>query len=668
MKKISLHREYLRTSAFALAFAATSVLPGSARAADALNVMEVKADRPTVHVLGVQVLISDDDDRDATISVRYREEGAMTWRNALPLLRAYPETVSVPIPAQFSGSIFDLEPGKRYEIELHAQDPDGFDETYSVTQDTRLVPRANPMTPNAVAVTNVNELQAALANAMPGDVITLADGTYAGSFFSLNTSGTPENPIVLRGASQANVILDGQGCTGCNILEVYGSYVHVERMTFRGAERAIRFQGMGATGNVARRLHIEDVIHGIGSRPGQTDFYVCDNEILGRLVWPWTFAPDATNHWDDRGVDMTGDGHVICHNLLVGFGDPVVNKQDMARAWDVYGNDIRDSYDGTELDTSSGNARLFHNRFTNVMDPISIQPVRGGPAYVLRNVVLNAPEEQIKLKSLGGTDEPSGALIYHNTFVSAKLALNLQAPITQHNFEIRNNLFVGPATLAGARTVDWTAILDRGTFESNGYYPDGGFWFGVVDGQNQVFASFAEVKASGKVETKGVLLGAPIFAADFVGPDDPMTHQEPANFALADGSNAIDVGAALPGVNERFVGQGPDLGAFERGCPAPAYGPRPEGQEAVTNPIDCAGSDPNPTGSGGAGGAGGGGPGGGGPGGAGTGGAGNDVDPTGDGACACRVPEPERAGSSASLLVALAGLLALGLRRRPHGR
>ena len=46
------------------------------------------------------------------------------------------------------------------------------------------------------------------------------------------------------------------GCSGCNILEVYGSYVHVEGVTMRNATRALRFGGTASKGIVARRLTI----------------------------------------------------------------------------------------------------------------------------------------------------------------------------------------------------------------------------------------------------------------------------------------------------------------------------------------------------------------------------------------------------------------------------
>ncbi|MBN8616786.1 MAG: hypothetical protein J0L92_39750, partial [Deltaproteobacteria bacterium] len=573
----------------ALAFSLPFHLVGArASADDVLRVVEARLDRPTLHALGVQVLVTDDDDFDAEITVRVREIGG-TFRDATPLLRVRPEAVAesvrASVPAQLAGSIFDLRPGTAYEIELHARDADGaVDEIRMLSGQTRPVPRSEAPAPRRVPVTDATTLANALRDAAPGDVIELSDGVYSGPF-SIAASGTAEAPIVIRGATRGAVILDGGGCTDCNVLEVYGSHVHVERMTLRAAQRALRFQGEGSTGNVARWLRIEDVVHGIGSRPLQTDFYVCDNDLDGRLVWPWTFASDATSHWDDRGIDMNGDGHVVCHNRIRGFGDPIINGALLARSWDVYGNDILDCYDGTELDRASGNVRFWGNRWVNVMAAISLQPVYGGPAYVLRNVGLNIPEEQIKLKSLGGTDLPSGVLVWHNTWVSPTRALNLQTPITQSHFRLENNLFVGPASPPG-RNVEWTAAIVDGVFDHDGFYPDSGYWLGTVDGSFRTFATLAEAQAAG-IETNGVVLATPIFENGMVGPTgDGMARQEaPASFALAASSNAIDRGRTIAGINTRAVGA-PDLGAWERGCPAPHYGPRAEGDESVTA-IDC---------------------------------------------------------------------------------
>jgi chondroitinase B-like protein len=558
-----------------------------AQAANVLVVTSVVLDPPTLHMLGVQMLIGGDQNRNAQVAVRYRTAGSPEWRAGLPLFRVLPETVTQVVPEQFAGTIFDLGPDTAYEIELHATDPDGpVDELRLLSGRTRPVPRANPATPSPVTVTSAGTLQSALSSAVPGRVITLANGLYAGAF-SLSASGTAANPIVIRGQSAAGAILDGQNCGGCNVLEVSGSYVHVENLTIRNAVRAVRFLGAGTRNNVARRLTITDVVHGIAQGTDQRDFYIADNVIDGRLFWPWVFDADASSHWDDRGVAVHGDGHVVCHNRIRGFGDPMISMKVLARAIDFYGNDILDTFDGTELDYGGGNVRAVHNRWTNVAAGISLQPVYGGPAYVLRNVLYNVVDEQIKLKSVGGTDEPSGALVYHNTFVSPYLALNLQTPITGHNFAVMNNLFVGPRTLAGPRTVEWTANVDRGEFDFDGYFPDGGFWLGRVGGVNQVFPNFAALQASGVFEGGGRLLTEPIFAAGFVGPADGMVRQDPADFSLASASNAVDGGTALPGLNQWFQGGGPDLGALERGCPVPIYGPRPLGAERLAAAVDC---------------------------------------------------------------------------------
>jgi Chondroitinase B len=243
----------------------------------------------------VQVLVSGDDNRNASISVRYRQQGASAWRDGLPLFHVRPAVViGDTVPEQFAGSLFDLMPATTYDIELHAVDPDGLDKTWTTTGTTRPIP-ADPQSPNVVNVTDAASLNSALGNARPGDVVTLASGTYAGNF-TIQASGTPQNPIVIRAASEEGAILDGGGCTGCNVLEVYGSYVHVENLTLRNAERALRFQGTGATENVVQRVHISNVTLGIGSKDGQKNFYICDNTLEGRLTWPAVYEDDGGVH------------------------------------------------------------------------------------------------------------------------------------------------------------------------------------------------------------------------------------------------------------------------------------------------------------------------------------------------------------------------------------
>jgi len=560
---------------------------GTASAQNALTISEVKLDRATPHTIGLQVLITGDANRNASITVRSTIAGAGAFRIAPPLFRVRPESVvGRTVPEQFAGTVFDLMPANDYEIELTVTDPDGGSEARIVNATTRAWP-SDPSSPRMVNVTDAITFHTALQDAQAGDIIMLANGTYAGEF-ALNTTGTASKPIVIRGQTRDGVIIDGQNCAACNIVEVYGSYVHIEQLTIQNGLRAIRFLGT-TTANAVLGARILDVVHGIASAPDQLDFTLCDNVVHGRLQWPLIYSDDAGAHADDQGIRVDGSGHVVCHNDIAGFGDPMINFAAGGRAYDFYGNDIHEIYgDGTELDRAEGNVRLWGNRFTNVYTAISMQPIYGGPAYVVRNVVSNVADEQIKLKSFGGTEEPSGALIYHNTFVSPERALNLQTPITQHHFTVANNLFVGPDAPTG-RNVEWTAALDDGTFDGNGYYPDAGYWFGTI-GTARTFTTLAMAKSAG-IETNGRVVNAGLFASGLTAPASYTTITALADFALADNSNAIDAGLPLMGINSRHTGSDPELGARERDCAAPLYGPRPSGVLA-TNLVDCGADDP----------------------------------------------------------------------------
>jgi hypothetical protein len=50
----------------------------------------------------------------------------------------------------------------------------------------------------------------------------------------------------------------------------------------------------------------------------------------------------------------------------------------VARAIDIYGNDVLWNYDdATELDEAGGNIRYFRNRITNSWEGVSLQPITG---------------------------------------------------------------------------------------------------------------------------------------------------------------------------------------------------------------------------------------------------------------------------------------------------
>jgi hypothetical protein len=567
----------------------TSLFAGLAFADNVVHPGVPVFDRPTLTTLGVQLPITGDDNFNASVSVRYRKTGAATWRQALPLFRVHPEnTTWWTLTPQFAGSIFDLRPNTSYDVELHVLDPDGpVDQIFTMTASTRPVP-SDPINPRVVNVSDVNGLLAAIRNALPGDIISVADGFYnVGSIYFFG-SGTAQNPIVIRGASEDGTILDGGNCVGCNVMEIYGSYVHIERLTMQNAERAVRFQSSGITGNVIRRVHIKNTTMAIGDRANQTDFYICDNQVEGRLTWPTNYGSDGGVHSDDDGIVIAGAGHVVCHNRISGFADAIQINQDGSRAIDAYGNEVLYTYDdGIEMDTSEGNVRCFRNRFTNTFDTISLQPVLGGPAYVLRNIVVNVVGEQMKFHALGlnPPQETNGTLAYHNTFVSPVRALYMDTPNATHHFRIENNLFVGPAQISG-NVFNWGGPIDDGLFDYNGYFSDGRFTINFLGIGYRNFSNFAAMQAGG-LEPHGLMLNQPAFATGLTAPASYTAFLAPQDVTLAATSNAVDRGLVLPNINDAYTGLAPDLGAVESGCPTPIYGPRPAGIDESNEPFGC---------------------------------------------------------------------------------
>ena len=559
------------------------LLFGIASAQNLLSPGEIQVDPQTLRGVGVQWLISGDDNRDATVTVRWRKVGG-SWTVGPDLFRVFPETVNGwAVPEQFAGSVWDLDPGDTYEIELHAIDPDGLDLVERVNLSTAAEPM-DPAAPRVVQVSDTSAFASALNDAQAGDIIELIDGTYDGPF-GLYDGGTQGNPIVIRGASRDGVILDGGGCGSCNVLEVYTSYVHIERLSFRNANRALRFQGDPATGNVVRDVLIEEVNLGIGSRANQSNFVICDNELNGPLAWPHVYTDDGGAFSSVDGIRIEGSGHTVCHNKLVGWGDAIKIGDDGARGVDFYGNDIYSSYDnGLEFDGGEGNIRAYRNRFVNSYATISYQPVRGGPAYTTRNVVLNVAHEQMKFHAVGDAEETSGVLVWHNTFVRPHYALKLYDSSTSHNFEVKGNLFVGPDNPDGGRTVEWTGDIDAGLFDGNGYWPpDLRFDFNAAGDWND----FTEMQAAGTFEMNGVALDSSTFAAPIPIPVDYTTEWSPEDVSLDAGSPAVDSATPVPGVSSTYLGSGPDLGAQELGCPVPHYGPRPSGTPSSEGQPPC---------------------------------------------------------------------------------
>jgi hypothetical protein len=433
---------------------------------------------------------------------------------------------------------------------------------------TRSLPVDEPAVPRIVPVTTKDELSDAISTALPGDVIQVAGGTYAGSV-TVNVSGTLANPIILRGESVDTVTIDAVGETYG--ITISGDHVYIEQLTVTGSTWGAR--SYNTEGVVIRHTRFTNVNRGIDARSGATrSLYICDNVLEGQHAWPKT----DSSTWNDEGIAVGGEGHTICHNTISGFGDALGLTNSTAIpnvAIDFWGNDVRwTADDALELDFAHRNVRAFENRAMNINMGASFQPVWGGPVYVFRNVFLNIRASAYKLNN-----DPNGFFIYHNTSArtlgggswGAQAWTSLgytQAdgdPAYAANFEMKNNILIG---LSDPAFVTTDLILE--VIDYNGWKPDGAFRF--VDS----WVNFADLQSNSAYEANGRILDDNTFTTELVLPADYTTFWSDTDVTLGASSLALDTGDPLPNINDDYAGAAPDLGAVERGDSLPEYGVR----------------------------------------------------------------------------------------------
>jgi hypothetical protein len=542
---------------------------------------EPALDPPTLRSLGVSWVIKGDANRNAKVAVEYRKPGAATWKNGPPLFRVekgFPKDLAE--GWLFAGSLVLLEPNSAYEIRLKLTDPDGGSAEKVLKAATIGEPAVAAGAPqrhvapgsgggSGTAADPFKGLAEAESRARPGDVFLLHAGAYPGAFV-VKKSGEPGKPIVWRGAGDGDAVIGGADAAQEGIRAEGVHDVWFERLVFRNKDYGILAHE--AAGLVIRRCRFERVKNGIYNGRNTKDavrgWWISDNVLEGQSLWPRPGDKLDENEW--RGIQITGEGHVIAWNRVHHFKDAIDTfPSGRCAAIDIHNNDLSElNDDGVELDFSQRNVRCFENRIANTHCAISTQPVLGGPAYVFRNVMVNSVNEPFKMHS-----RPSGVLYYHNTSLRKGMALQLYTPDQVHNFVMRNNLFVGTSEHFAYES---TAKMVDCDFDYDGFA--GGPWKMFLKWNEVRYGSFEEMRAKAPVYRHAVRLeAATLFASGAAAPAEPLRPVERVvDLRLKPGSAAIDAGEPLPGFNDGFAGKGPDLGAYEVGQELPLYGPRPE--------------------------------------------------------------------------------------------
>jgi hypothetical protein len=554
------------------------------------------------------------------------------------------------VPDMFAGSILDLQPDTEYECRFTMRDPDGAQGETVRTVKVRT--RGEPKAASGGRVLHVyppdwkgekqqpafTGLKAAYFGAGrgdwavvserkvgPGDIILVHAGLYKSDrlnysdplslpfdgTYVLTAKGTPERPIVIRAAGDGEPIFDGDGAH--RLFDVMAADYHIfEGLTIRTTDVAF-FAGHkdygGSKGLTVRRCRLEDIGIGVTTQfAGSQDFYIADNIMIGRddryrlLGWfnPGIYGANQLRSY--YGVKVYGAGHVVCHNYIAYFhdgisvcthGSPDPEEEHRATSIDFYNNDIHLMADDfIEADGGVHNIRILRNRGVNAAQcGMSAQPVYGGPAYYIRNVLYHVPTGC----GLKFNVKPAGLVLYHNTIIAEARPGDIFS-----NAHFRNNLFLG--TDAPDREVfRFANATSYSTYDYNGYRrnpntresyrwrsPPAGVLRDYESGRSgfQGFSSLTELRKATGQETHGKEVDYEIFE-NLRPPDAGKPHAvyeaRDLDFRLKAGSAAVDAGIRLPNVNDDSPGRAPDLGAYEVGRPLPVYGPRPVAAPEAAN-------------------------------------------------------------------------------------
>ncbi len=529
-------------------------IPSIANAQGAGTVPGALQSYVTTRSIGFEWKISGDDNHDATVTVRYRTQGASDWKEALSLFRVDYKEFNM-----LAGSILFLEPGVTYEVQLDLADPDGGADSRTLTIATRAAP-ALPVGGRTLHVipgagggdgSESNPFQgmaAAQAVAQPGDIFLIHAGYYPGEV-EFTRSGTAADYIVWKGTGDGETIFDN--------VRINADYIWLEGLKITDTDYGLRTYNE-PQGVVITRNAFIDCDYCIYLNHGGENWTITDNVIVGD-------TPPESGSFSGEGVELNHtSGHVVAYNRISRVADGVSYP---GHNVDIYGNDIYDvADDGIEPDYGYANVRIWGNRISNAYhNGISFQPMNGAPWYIIRNQVAAPAENALKLR-----DSVDRALLAHNTFVGWQGAQTVQ---TQRllSMQSNNNLWITVSDWyawenGSGGAPDWRTNLDYDGFDWGDYV------YAFKWGER--YPDLPSFQAATGLETHALRVDKDVCFETFDVPNAPPGSVPLQFMTLRADCNAVDAGIPLPNINDGYLGAAPDLGAYEVGADLPHYGPR----------------------------------------------------------------------------------------------
>ena len=322
-----------------------------------------------------------------------------------------------------------------------------------------------------------------------------------------------------------------------------------------------------ASSVVVRRCRIHEVeAAGVWIKGGDLNL-IEDNDIWDTSIfsWPWDLSKGSSA--ENTAVvftDAVGRGNVVRRNTVHGTFNGIGPCGSSAPAGgvtnetDVYENLLfQHSDDGMEPEGYCSNVRIWRNTVRDAHMVFAVAPAAPGPTYLVRNVGHRFGNTRTSqqdgytasaLKINSGYSTPVGPVyLYHNTFATDAPntdAMALLDPGSSTFIKARNNILA--ATHYALYKVN-PVLLD---WDWDDLYTTDPLRF--VYWQGTRYGTLDVLQAGTAQELHGLAV------------DPGFVNPAGGDLGLSAGSPLIDRGLALPGVNDGFSGQAPDLGAFER--------------------------------------------------------------------------------------------------------
>jgi hypothetical protein len=289
-------------------------------------------------------------------------------------------------------------------------------------------------------------------------------------------------------------------------------------------------------------------------------------------TWDWNAVKEGTGYYEAGGVVVYGstsanEGNVIRNNhFLHMFDGSHLFSDDVAgptRNLDFYDNLVEFVNDDCiETDGAGSNCRIYNNTFRSFLTGVSVAPAAGGPTYIMRNT-FNGWETHsgyvgypVKF-NVNSSLSIDWIFLYHNTCFTERAGqpgFLFKQCSNWDNIISRNNIFAGTENALESWSTQNPVDFD---FDDLFTTATGK----LISWVNTNYMSVGEFSAATGLEQHGLNV-APGFV-DAAG----------ADFQLSGTSQLIDKGVVIPGVNDGYQGNGPDIGRFERGANSVVAGP-----------------------------------------------------------------------------------------------